>query len=99
MTRTYSLQLVDYHSTHGTWFYCDKTTFWNSICIRYDIPLNYLTSRCICGQILNLEHDFSCDKRGLITLRYNELRDFTVNQLSDVCHDVQLELQLKPLTD
>ena len=30
--------------------------------------------------------------------RHNELGDFTVNQLSEVCHDVRLKPQLKPLT-
>ena len=41
---------------------------------------------------------FYCKKGGLITLRHNELRDFTANQLSEVCHYVQLKPQLKPLT-
>ena len=41
---------------------------------------------------------FSCKKGGFITLRHNELRDFTVNQLSEFCHDVRLGPQLKPLT-
>ena len=29
-------------------FYLDKTTFWDSIRIRYDIPPKYLPSRCVC---------------------------------------------------
>ena len=33
-----------------------------------------------------------------ITLRHNELRDFTANQSSEVCHDVRLEPRLKTLT-
>ena len=28
----------------------------------------------------------------------NEVKDFTANQLSKICHDVRLEAQLKPLT-
>ena len=79
-------------------FYLDKTAFWDSIRIRYNIPLKYLPSRCICGQIFNLEHALSCKKGGFITLRHNDLRDFTAEQLSEVCHDVRLEPQLKPLT-
>ena len=51
-----------------------------------------------CGQVFNVEHALSCKKSGFITLHHNELRDFTANQLSDVCHDVRLEPQLKPLT-
>ena len=35
---------------HG--FYLDKTTFWDSIC--YVIPLTYLPSSIVSGQIFNL---------------------------------------------
>ena len=56
-----------------------------------------MPSRCFCGQIFNLEDVFSCKKGGFITLRHNERRDFTPNQLSEFGHDVQLEPQLKPL--
>ena len=75
--------------------YLDKT-FWDTIPIRYYIPLKYLPSRRVCGRIFNLESRI-CPflSRGLITLNHNELRYFKANQLSEVCHDVQLELQLK----
>ena len=79
-------------------FYLNKTTFYGSIRIRCDIPLKYLPSRCVCGQIFNLENARSCKKGGFIILRHNELRDFKANLLSEVFHDVQLEPQLKPLT-
>ena len=78
-------------------FYLNKTTFLDSIRIRYDIPLKYLPSRCVCDQIFNVEHTLSCKKGGFITLHHNEFRDFTANQLLEVCHDVRLEPQLKPL--
>ena len=97
--RICSLQLADCHSTHGTWFLIlIKTTFWDSIRIRHDIPLKYLLSSCVCGKIFNVEHALSSKKGGFITLRHSELRDFTANQLSEVCHDVRLEPQLKPFT-
>ena len=78
-------------------FHLDKTMFWDSIRIYYDIPLKYLPSRCVCDQNFNLEHTLSCKKGGFIILRHNELRDFTTKQLSEVWHDVRLEPQLKPL--
>ena len=62
-------------------FYLKKTTFWDSIRICCDIPLKYLPSACVCGQIFNLEHGLSCKKSGFITLSHNELRDFAGNQL------------------
>ena len=58
----------------------------------------YLPSRCVCGQIFNLDHALSCKKGGFITLRHNELRDFKANQLSEVSQDVRLEPRLKLLT-
>ena len=76
-------------------FYLNKTTFYGSIRIRCDIPLKYLPSRCVCGQIFNLENARSCKKGGFIILRHNELRDFKANLLSEVFHDVQLEPQLQ----
>ena len=48
--------------------------------------------------MFNVEHVLSCKKGGFITLRHNEIGDFTANQLSKVCHDVRLEPQLNPLT-
>ena len=76
-------------------FYLNKTVFRDSIRIPYDVTLKYLLARCVCGKIFNLEHALSCKKGGFITLRHNEVRDFTANQLSEICHDVWLEPQLK----
>ena len=60
---------------HG--FHLEKNVFWDSIRVRYNIPLKSLPSRCACGAIFNLEHAFSCKKGGFITLRHNKLRNFT----------------------
>ena len=80
-------------------FYLNKTMFWDSIRIRDDIPLKYLPSRCACRQIqiFNLEQVLSCEKGDFVILRHSELRDFTADQLSIVCHDLRLVPQLKPL--
>ena len=78
--------------------YLNKTKFWDNIRIRYDISLKYLRTGCVFGQIFNVEHALFYKKGGFITLRDNELRDFTSSQLSEVCHDARLEAQLKPFT-
>ena len=49
-------------------FYLDKTTFWDSIRIRYDIPLKYLPSRCVC--------------RGENSRRTSEISD-RINKIAD----------------
>ena len=79
-------------------FHLDKTKFLDSICIPYGIPLKFLPSRCICGQIINFQHALYCKKDTFIILRHNKIRDFTANHLSEIWHDVRLEPQLKPLT-
>lgn len=79
-------------------FYPNKSTYWGSIRIRYNIPLVYLPSTCVDGQLFNIKHTRLCKKGGFIILRHNELSDFTTDQLTKVCHDVLIESQLKPLT-
>ena len=40
----------------------------------------------------------NCPTSGFSALQYNELCDFTVSLLSEVCHDVIVEPPLQPLT-
>ena len=40
----------------------------------------------------------SCPKGGFTILRHNEIRDLTANVLSEVCHNVNVEPALQPLT-
>ena len=99
--KTSNLQLVDYHSTNETWFlsWQDNVMGQHSDSLQWHTTIKFLASRRVCGQIFNLEHSISCKTEGFTTLRrHNELGDFTVNQLSEVCHDVRLKPQLKPLT-
>ena len=53
------------------------------------MPLKQLPSRCICAVV---------KKGGRITLCYNEARDFTAQQLAEVCHDVRIEARIKSLS-
>ena len=57
------------------------------------MPLN-----CICGASNNIEHAFNCKRGGFVTIRHNEIRDFTSELLNEVCHDVEVEPTLTPLT-
>ena len=43
-------------------------------------------------------HSLNCPTGGFPTLRHNELRDFTAEKLSEVCHNVCIEPHLQPLT-
>ena len=46
-----------------------------------------------------MEHVLSCPTGGFPTLRHNQVRDFTANIMSEVCHDVCIEPQLQELSD
>ena len=39
-----------------------------------------------------------CPKGGFPILRHNEVRDITADLLSEICHDVEVEPKLQPLT-
>ena len=79
-------------------FYLDKQTFWDSIHLRYGLPLPRMPVRCVCGDDFNVEHALNCKKGGFVTIRHNEVRDFTAELLSEVCKDVAVEPLLTPLT-
>ena len=82
---------------HG--FYLNKQEFWDSIRTRYGIALTRLPSQCAaCGVPFNVEHAFSCKYGGFVTIRHNEIRDFTAEVLREVSQNVEVEPLLTPLT-
>ena len=58
-----------------------------------DVP-----SHCTFGATFSIEHELSCPSGGITILRHNDIRDFTANVLSDVCHNVSVEPCLQPLS-
>ena len=79
-------------------FCLNKQTFWDSIHLRYGLPLPRLPAKCVCDASFNVEHALTCKKGGFVTIRHNEVRDFTAELLSEVCNDVAVEPLLTPLT-
>ena len=69
-------------------FCLNKQTFWDSIHLRYGLPLPRLPVKCVCDASFNVEHALTCKKGGFVTIRHNEVRDFTAELLSEVCKDV-----------
>ena len=47
----------------------------------------------------SVDHALSCPKGGFPSIRHNEVRDITAELLSEVCHDVEVEPHLQPLSD
>ena len=50
------------------------------------IQLRNLPSHCVCGKTFSIDHALSCPKGGFISLRHNELRDFTAKVLAAVSY-------------
>ena len=56
-------------------------------------------SHCACGAAFSVDHALSYPKGGLPSLRHNEIRDLTVRLLTEVCHQVQVEPELQPVSN
>ena len=79
-------------------FHLNKSEFRDGSCLRYNWPLRYLPSHCVCGQDLNVEHAPSCAVGGLPSQRHNHIRDLTATFLSEVASNVGVEPRLLPLS-
>ena len=82
--------------SHG--FALPKGAFRDALCLRYNWQPDHLPVQCACGQSFSVDHALSCPTGGYSVIRHNELRDLTASLLSEVCHDVETEPQLLPLT-
>ena len=52
---------------------------------------------CVCGAPFNVQHAISCPKGGYIIGRHNEICDFTVEILKEICSDGRSEPSLQTL--
>jgi len=75
-----------------------KQCFQDLLCIRYGWKLNRLPIKCECGAHFDIEHALRCKKGRFVSLRHNELRNFTAKVLREVCHDVSVEPIMQPIT-
>ena len=82
--------------SHG--FLLHKGAFRDAISLRYGWQPSLLPATCACGRSFTVDHALNCPTGGFPTLRHNEIRDFTANLISEVCHDVCVEPPLQPLS-
>ena len=80
-------------------FTLHKAAFHDAITLCYGWPLHRTPSHCACGTIFSVDHALSCPKGGLPFLRDNEIRNLTACLLTEVCHQVQIEPVLQPVSD
>ena len=79
-------------------FYLSKQIFWDSLYLRYGIPIPRLPATCVCGAKFDIQHALTCLHGGFIGIRHNNIRDFTAEILNEICQDVAVEPLLTPLT-
>ena len=48
--------------------------------------------------MFSVEHSFTCPKGGFPSICHNEIRDLTASLLTEVCHEVEVEPHLQPVT-
>ena len=89
----YALPLSEYG------FSLHKAAFHDAVALRYGWPLQRTPSHCACGAAFSVDHALSCPKGGLPSLRHNEIRDLTARLLTEVCHQVQVEPELQPVSN
>ena len=80
-------------------FTLHKAAFHDAIVLHYGWPLRRTPAHCACGADLSVDHALSCLKGGLPSLRHNEIQDFTARLLTEVCHQVQVEPELQPVSN
>jgi len=86
-------------STLQEWgFNLSKLEFVDAIYIRYGCSPNWLPTECVCDAAFNINHALCCKVGGLVTLRYNEIRD-VAELLSAMCKDVRKEPALDETTE
>ena len=68
---------------HG--FALHKRAFRDAICLCYGWHPSGLPSLCACSKNFTVEHAMNCSTAGFPRIQHNELRDFTVSLLSEVC--------------
>ena len=58
----------------------------------------HLPSYCVCGKAFSISHALSCLHGAFPIIHRNDVRNFTAKLILEVCHDVQLEPHLQPLS-
>ena len=53
----------------------NKSDFRDAMCLRFGFPLDGMSSTCVCGNAMTVDHALTCPCGGYIIARHNEVRD------------------------
>ena len=79
-------------------FRLSKQEFVDAIAMRYDLKINEVAKKCVCGELYTINHCLNCKRGGFVHIRHNVVRDTTHELLTEICKDVKLEPALQPVT-
>ena len=79
-------------------FTLNKKEFHAAVSLLYDWEINYIPSKCVCGERFRVNHAMICMKSGFVVQRHNELKDLQAELLNFVCNDVETEPVLQDIT-
>ena len=76
----------------------DKNEFSDTLCLGSGWTPPHLPSHYFFGKAFLVNDAFSCPHGAFPIIHHNNIRDLTAQLFPEVCHDVQIEPHLQPLT-
>ena len=80
-------------------FDLSKGEFHDALCMRYNMQLKNLPTKCACNQKFTITHALDCHKGGFINARHDNVRDLEAHMMKSVCNDVEIEPTLQTVTN
>ena len=74
----------------------NKSDFRDAMCLRLGFPLDGMSSTCVCGNAMTVDHALTCPCGGYMIARHNEVRDCIAEIAGTTYSDVQVEPVLLP---
>ena len=74
-----------------------KHAYRDAFALSYGWPPQGLPTTCVCGSHVSVEHVLLCPKGAFPIICHNKIRDLTASLLTEVCHNVSVELELQPI--
>ena len=69
-----------------------------AIALWYDSKMSDVSKSCACGQPYSISHCLSCKKGDFVSIRRNAVRNTMHEPLTEICKDMRLAPELKPVT-
>ena len=74
----------------------NKSDFRDAMCLRFGFPLDGMSSTCVCGNAMTVDHALTCPCGGYMIARHNEVRDCIAEIAETTFSDVEVEPVLLP---